>query len=149
MGPQLHEQLESNKLFLGVALAVKQDRTAPLTFLIPSLLGTTILFISWFWRCIRDKSCYPGTKYLTLYCLPGLIIGGAGLACLMLESSPSISRYQHSVWQVARGVAVMLLLPESTRDEGQFILHIGGKYSIINLIMFQEGKRKSGHKSHH
>ena len=102
-----------------VVLAVKQDRSSPLTFLAPSLLGTTILLLSWFWRCIRDKSCYPSTKYLSLYCLPGLLIGGGGLACLRYESSSATaSRYQHSLWHLARGVAIMLLLPDTPRTGG-------------------------------
>jgi len=109
---------------IGVALAVKHDIT-PITFLAPSLVGSTILLLSWFWRCISDKSCFPSTKYLTLYCLPGLVIGGAGLACLTFESSPSSSRYQHSLWHVARGVAVMLLLPDNPR--------VGGKQSEKSL----------------
>ena len=103
---------------IAVAVAVKQDKTAPLTFLAPSLVGTTVLLLSWFCRCIRDKSCYPSTKYLALFCLPGLLIGGAGLACLTFESSLSSSRYQHSVWHLARGVAVMLLLPDTPRTGG-------------------------------
>ena len=106
---------------MGVIVVVgcQARQKLSLTFLAPSLLGTTILLLSWFWRCIRDKSCYPSTKYLSLYFLPGLLIGGAGLACLRYESSSATaSRYQHSLWHLARGVAIMLLLPDTPRTGG-------------------------------
>ena len=104
---------------IAVVVAAKQDSSAPLTYLAPALLGVFILLVSWFWRCARDRACYPGTKYLTLYCLPGALIGGAGLACLNFESSPPSSRYQHAIWHLARGVAIMLLLPDTPRTGGE------------------------------
>ena len=103
---------------IAVAMAVNQDTSSSFTFLVPSLLGTTILLVSWFWRCTRDKSCYPSMKYLSLYCLPGLLIGGTGLGCLTFQTSLPVSRYQHSLWHLARGVTIMLLLPDTPRTGG-------------------------------
>lgn len=104
---------------IAVAMAVNQDSNSSFTFLVPSLLGTAIMLVSWFWRCTRDKSCYPSMKYLSLYCLPGLLIGGTGVGCLTFQTSLSMSRYQHSLWHLARGVTIMLLLPDTPRTGGK------------------------------
>ena len=95
------------------------------TFLVPSMLGLFILIISWVCSFIQHRKCYPSSKYFLLNCLPGLAIGGAGLASsIFLSNSLASSEYTHAVWHVARGVAVVILLPQGMEREGRSLYFI-------------------------
>jgi len=62
----------------------------------------------------------PLCRYLLLYCLPGLGVGAAGLLSLRLVSQESVSgqgQYLHAAWHLARGVALILLLPQAPRGD--------------------------------
>jgi len=107
---------------LGIAVAVQGSRASPLTVVVPCLLAVAVLITSWLWRCASIRSCYPGPKYLLLYCLPGVGVGAAGLLSLRLvnqESSSGQGQYLHAAWHLARGVALILLLPESPRGDSE------------------------------
>jgi hypothetical protein len=50
-----------------------------------AVLRVSILFFNLtnqrMWCC---RSCYPGAKYLVLYCIPGMLVAAAGQLCLQL-----------------------------------------------------------------
>ena len=103
-------------------MAVENSMDSIYTFLFPSILGVAILILSWAFSCIHHRKCYPHSKYFLLQFLSGLAIGGAGLAgTTFLSSSLSSTEYTHAIWHVARGVAIVLWLPQGSGREGDFI----------------------------
>ena len=111
-------------------MAVEHSMDSINTFLVPSMLGLFILIISWVCSFFQHRKCYPSSKYFLLNCLPGLAIGGAGLASSIFLSS---SEYTHAAWHVARGVAVVIMLPQGMEREGMSLYFIDC-HILINLI---------------
>ena len=101
-------------------MAVEVNMDSIYTFLIPSMLGVAILLLSLANSCFHHRKCCPDTKHFLLQFLPGLAIGGAGLASTtLLPSSPPDTAFTHAAWHVARGVVMGLCLPRSRVVEGE------------------------------
>ena len=52
--------------------------------------------------CFVDRTCYPGAKYLLLYCIPGVMVAAAGQLCLQLAPGHTHRQYLLSAWHVAK-----------------------------------------------
>ena len=66
-----------------------------------------------------NRRFYPGWKYLGLYCIPGILVATAGQLCLQLAPEHTHQQYLHASWHIAKGVAIMLLLPENPNLDGE------------------------------
>ena len=83
-----------------LAAAAEQSRSLTVGVAVPGLAGLAMLLPATALRC-------PAPRYLLLQALPGLGLAAAATASSLLHSSP----YAHLAQHLARGAAVLLLLP--------------------------------------
>ena len=112
-------------------MIVKTDTNAWLVDIL-----TSPLLPSWSVSCASTGQCRPRTRYLLLHCVPGLGLLAASLATQLLPSN-NHGRYLPATWSVdisnylfiaaafthvgehvARGLAILLLLPKDRHRRG-------------------------------
>ena len=112
-------------------MIVKTDTNAWLVDIL-----TSPLLPSWCVSCASTGQCRPRTRYLLLHCVPGLGLLAASLATQLLPSN-NHGRYLPATWSVdisnylfiaaafthvgehvARGLAILLLLPKDRHRRG-------------------------------
>ena len=61
-------------------------------------------------------------------------MGTAGQLCLQLAPEHTHQQYLHASWHIAKGVAIMLLLPENPNLDGEYPLEMWITWQFLRLI---------------
>ena len=96
---------------VGLGVALQPGPQPSLQLALPAL-AAAILALSWLVFSLHTKQCHSPSKYLALQCVPGVGLQAAGLLALAWHESPTT----HCMHHLARGAAILLLLPATVMD---------------------------------
>jgi len=93
-----------------ISVLVHHTPNVTVTLVLPSLVGVLVLVICWTWSCVTTGQCSLTTRYCVLHCVPGVML----LAISIITSlfSYNKSAFTHVGEHIARGIAILLLLPK-------------------------------------
>jgi len=92
-----------------LAVVVEHTDSITLTTIIPTLVVLVILLVSLAVRCVQTGECCPTTSYAALHFIPGVLLLAASIASSAIGQQRGYTQVGE---HVARGVAVLLLLPK-------------------------------------
>ena len=69
-------------------------------------------------------------------------MGTAGQLCLQLAPEHTHQQYLHASWHIAKGVAIMLLLPENPNLDGEYPLEMLAVFLRLIFVIIPYTKEK-------
>lgn len=95
---------------IGIVYLVELDKESFVTFALPVTLGTCIVLLSWFVRCIQHSNCYPSPLLWCCSVLPSLVFASLAICVYSLLETKDNYAITHSIWHVLASIALFFLL---------------------------------------
>jgi hypothetical protein len=114
---------------LGIALAVQSEKTGLYTFMLPVLVGISLMFLSWGRQCILSKNFKITTKLLGL--IPGAALAATGLVLFAFLETEGNYKYVHSAWHATMALSITFLLPRNDNSKTFNITYVSPLNDVI------------------
>lgn len=102
---------------LLIAMSVQLDRKGLWNMLGPILCAILFMVISWVYRGVRRRHCYPPSwKRWVLYLIPGAVCALIGVCLYIFAETEDNYYYTHSLWHILVASCVVFLLPPKEKD---------------------------------
>ncbi|MEQ2285057.1 hypothetical protein AMECASPLE_027983, partial [Ameca splendens] len=102
---------------LLIAMSMQLDRKGLWNLLAPILCAILLMVISWVYRGVRRRHCYPPSwQRWVFYLIPGALCSLVGVCLYIFAETESNYYYTHSLWHILVASCVVFLLPPKEKD---------------------------------
>ncbi|XP_028284344.1 post-GPI attachment to proteins factor 6 [Parambassis ranga] len=102
---------------LLIAMSMQLDRKGLWNLLGPVLCAILLMVISWVYRGVRRRHCYPPSwQRWALFLLPGAVCAVIGVCLYIFAETEDNYYYTHSLWHILVASCVVFLLPPKEKD---------------------------------
>ncbi|KAM6918334.1 post-GPI attachment to proteins factor 6 [Xenentodon cancila] len=97
---------------LLIAMSMQLDRKGLWNLLGPILCAILFMVITWVYRGVQRRHCYPPSwKRWVLYLIPGILCALVGVCLYIFAETEDNYYYTHSLWHILVASCVVFLLP--------------------------------------